>query len=103
MKKNWMRHTVTAITLSAALFLAAPAQASGWTLWNPGSDFAQTAWQWISRLWSTWEGMDQPGHRSVGEKAGSGVDPSGSPAPSANPAPAQPSQTPGGAASDPNG
>ncbi len=61
MNRNWKRNVAVATALSAALTLAAPAQASGWTLWAPGPDFARTAWQWIARLWPAAEGTGRPG------------------------------------------
>lgn len=82
MKRTWIRYAVAAAALVAVLSLATPAQASGWTLWAPGPDLAQTARQWIARLWSAPEGTSQPtGNVPAWEKEGGYVDPNGQPRP----------------------
>jgi hypothetical protein len=80
--KKWMRWVALVAAFAAALSLAAPAQAAGWTAGSPGPDLFQKAWQWIVGLWSAPERGGQP-PRDL-SKEGGGINPLGSPC---NPSP----------------
>jgi hypothetical protein len=79
MTRNWIRRVSVAGALVLSLVLAAPAQASGWTLHTSGPGVVQAAWEWFAELWATpWQktgsGLDPLGTKS---DQGSGLDPLG--------------------------
>ncbi len=81
MREKWMRRAVVAVAFTAALALAVPAQAAGWSSRAPGSDLFDVAWQWIARLWVVPEAGSQPASQAVGwtKSKGNTIDPDGAP------------------------
>lgn len=76
MSSQRFRRLAPAAALAAALALATPVHAAAPSPWLDPARLAQRTLQWLTTLWAT-----GPRTPAVLEKAGAGVDPNGSPAP----------------------